>query len=226
MAPKSAPPNLADDPAWREAYREGRREALEQVYRAYVRRVERYLRSLARAHCSPDLGQASAVADFLQEVFARAFAPSARRSYDGRRDFGAYVMTIARNCFIDALRTRGREIRHTHDEILLSGEENAAPSEEALDPRVRAVLASYVAGLTPDLKHVYLLRFADCQSQDDACAALGLSRRTLRTRESHLHKGLRRALVRAGVSLAELGRSPAGPSPSLPAMPAVTRVQS
>jgi len=218
-------PDFSDDPAWCDAYRAGRRDALERVYRVYVRQVERYLRSLARIHSSPDLGQTCAVADFLQEVFARAFSPSARRNYDGRRDFGAYVMAIARNCFIDALRTRGREVRHTLDEMLISAEEGTTPVDDDLDPRVRTVLVSYVAGLKPELKQVYLLRFADCRSQDDACAALGLSRRTLRTRESHLHKGLRRALVRAGVSLTELGRSTAATQPPLRANPPPTRLQ-
>jgi len=220
-------PGFVDDPEWRAAYREGRREALECVYRAHVREVERYLRSLARAFGSAELGQASAIADFLQEVFARAFSPRARERYDASRDFRAYVVTIARNCFIDVLRAQGREVLHADEEALVCSEERAAPMDDGMDPRVRAVLAGYVAGLAPELKQVYMVRFADSQSQDHACAALGLSRRALRTREGQLQKGLRRALVKAGVSLAELGR-PAGTAvtPPLASRAASTRLQS
>lgn len=104
---KSPPvPDFIDDPEWRRAYRAGERAALERAYRAYVRPIERYLRSLARFYGSPELGQSSAVADFLQEVFTRAFSTSARRNYDESRAFGAYVTTIARNCFVDTLRVR------------------------------------------------------------------------------------------------------------------------
>jgi RNA polymerase sigma factor (sigma-70 family) len=217
-------PELVDDAGWRDAYRAGRREALERVYRAHVRPVERYLRSLARAYSSPDLGQASAVADFLQEVFTRAFSASARRSYDGQRDFGAYVAAIARNCFVDALRARGREVLHAYDESTLQLDHPTSAMDEGLDPRVRAVLVAYVAGLPPDLKGVYDLRFAEGRSQDDACTALGVSRRTLRTKEEHLRKGLRRALVSAGVSLAELRTPEADFRQPLSILP--TRVQS
>jgi RNA polymerase sigma factor (sigma-70 family) len=214
-------PDVGDEPDWLGAYREGRRDALERVYRAYVRPIERYLRSLARSHSCPELGQASAIADFLQEVFTRTFSASARRNYDGRRDFGAYVAVIARNCFVDALRARGRETLLVWDEANLQPDEASCPLDDSLDPRVRTVLTAYVTGLPTDLRQVYEQRFADGCSQDAACAALGLSRRTLRTKEDHLRKGLRRALVRAGVSLSELREPQAefGPGPLVALLP-------
>jgi RNA polymerase sigma factor (sigma-70 family) len=216
--------DFVGDPEWLHGYREGRREALERVYRAYVRQIDRYLRSLARAHNCPELGQASAIADFLQEVFTRAFSRVARQNYDGQRDLGAYVTTIARNCFIDALRARGREVPFESEEALVSTVSEPATMDDGMDPFVRGVVAEYVSGLSPELRQVYLLRFADGESQDDACATLGLSRRTLRTREAHLRKGLRRALVRAGVSLSEL-RIPPTKFAALPVMLSGPRVQ-
>lgn len=218
-------PDFVHDPGWLDGYRRGDRDALERLYRAYVRPLDRQLRLLARWHRSPELGQASAVADFLQEVFARAFAPRARQTYDGIRDFGTYLSAIARNVFIDALRMRGRETLRASDEGISPMNEGGFPLEDALDPRVRTVLGDYVAGLAPELKDVYLLRFADGKSQDDACALLRLSRRKLRTRENHLRKGLRRALVKAGISLAELSVPTKDFAPTLAAMVG-NRVQS
>lgn len=99
--------DFRNDPEWLEAFRCGQRAALERVYRTYARGIERYLRALARSNAQREFAQGSAIADFLQEVFVRAFAPRARQSYDGVRDYGAYLATIARNCFIDALRAKG-----------------------------------------------------------------------------------------------------------------------
>src|SRR5689334_18639017 len=107
-APKM--PLFEDAPGLLVAFREGNPEALSTVYRHYVRAVDGYLRALARRAGTPDLCQASAVADLLQEVFIRAFSPSARLGYDGLRDFGPYLNTIARNCFIDTLRKRKVEV--------------------------------------------------------------------------------------------------------------------
>jgi DNA-directed RNA polymerase specialized sigma24 family protein len=86
---------FGEDPELLRAYREGRREALERVYRHYVRIVERYLRAFARTARDATLREPDAIADLLQEVFVRAFSAGARKGYDGQRDFGPYLTTIA-----------------------------------------------------------------------------------------------------------------------------------
>jgi RNA polymerase sigma-70 factor (ECF subfamily) len=190
------------------AFREGRPEALEQVYRAYVRSVEPYLRNLARVGGRAEMAQASAVADLLQEVFIRAFSPSARRAYDGLRDYGPYLMTIARNCFVDAARVRDRDLSRSLPELPRGSEGEVAEPRTFIEPKISAVLTAYVAGLPDVLKAVCEQRFVLGQSQEEVSAALGLSRRGLRTAEAQLRRGLRQALVRARISLQEL--RPAG----------------
>ena len=83
-------------------FREGRRDALEEVYRTYVRWMDRYIRALARASNAPWLARSEAVADLVQDIFLRAFSRDARNSYDGLREYGPYLSTIARNRFVDA----------------------------------------------------------------------------------------------------------------------------
>jgi RNA polymerase sigma factor (sigma-70 family) len=186
-----------DVPGLLVAFREGKPEALSTVYRHYVRSIDTYLRALARRAGTPDLCQASAVADLLQEVFIRAFSPSARLSYDGLRDFGPYVNTIARNCFIDTLRKRRIEVPLGIED--LRADETTDGDLDDYDPKVVAVLESYLQKLADPEKRVYEMRFVFGRSQEAACEALGVSRRSLRTAEERLRKGLRKALFMAGV---------------------------
>lgn len=200
-------PALRENPALLSAFREGRREALAEVYRMHVSSVDGYVRTLARASGCPDMGQVSAVADLIQEVFIRAFSERARIAYDGVRDYGPYLTTIARNCFVDAVRRRGREVVLGPAELsLILGDAavHAGP-EEGMDPRMLAVLTEYLTTLDDPTRAVYEQRFVKGCSQDEASRELGISRRTLRTAEKRLRDGLRRALARAGMSTAMTG---------------------
>src|SRR5438552_5456603 len=123
-----------DHPELLAPFREGRKDVLERVYRAYVRSVDRYLRSLARAR-APEMGQASVIADLVQDVFIKALSAGPRNAYDGLRDYGAYLSTVARNCFIDALRARGREVLMAPDDLPASIEAAPEPSG-AWEPEV------------------------------------------------------------------------------------------
>jgi len=198
-------PLLRSDPELLHAFRHGRREALERVYRHYVRQIDRYTRALARASGHPELGQASAVADLVQDVFLRAFSSSGRNGYDGLREYGPYLATIARNCFVDALRARGREVLKSSDELRsLVPEDDLAEPEAWCDAKTFGVLTDYLRGLPGPLKGVYEQRFVLGLSQEETSAALGMSRRAIRTAEGKLRGGLRKALVRAGISLRDI----------------------
>jgi RNA polymerase sigma factor (sigma-70 family) len=195
-------------------FREGRRDVLDQVYRAYVRPVERYLRALARGGAE-DLGQPSAISDLLQNVFVKAFSADARCVYDGLRQYAPYLSVLARNCFVDALRARRREVLKAPDDMP-AGLDAPEPAG-AWEPEVMAVLNAYLGGLPAPLRGIYQQRFVLGRSQDVAAATLGLSRRGVRTVEEKLRKGLRKALVRAGISPNDL-RAPRARAPvQLPA---------
>ena len=207
LSAAAAPTALFEnDPELLAAFREGRRDALERVYRTYVRSVDRTLRALAATSGQPTMAQPGAIADLLQEVFARAFSSTARRGYDGIRDFGPYLMTIARNCFVGALRSFGRERVTSPEELAFALDANVAEPDISRDPKIVAVLIGYVRKLPPELEKVYWQRYVLGRSQVDASAALGLSRGAVRSREDHLRNGLRKALARAGISLRELDR--------------------
>jgi RNA polymerase sigma factor (sigma-70 family) len=191
-------PLLRSDPELLSAFREGKRAALETVYRHYVRSIDVYVRALARGTGVAELRQASVVQDLLQEVFIRAFSQPARRAYDDTRDFAPYLKTIARNCFIDVLRKRKDEITFVPDDGFLAVEELSL-GEESYDREVLATLDAYLRQLSPELRGVYEERFERGLSQAAASERLGLSRRTLRTLETHLRRGLRKSLLLAGL---------------------------
>jgi len=177
---------------------------LERVYRTYRRPVERNLRASARAHGATELAQPSAVADLSQEVFVRAFSDTARIGYDGRRAFGPYLGSILRNCLIDALRARGREVLREPSELCLELElEDVCQGHDEVgqDPKIASLLSNYIAGLTPALASIYWQRFVLGQSQEQTSMALGLSRGGVRNAEKKLCGGFRRVLVGAGIFL-------------------------
>jgi len=195
---------FGDRPALLLSFRQGDRAALEAVYRGCVRSVERYLRALARRSGAHDFDQPSAIADLLQEVFIRAFSAAGRKGYDGVRDYMPYLMTIARNCFVDYQRARGREVPTDAEQLSMAVDDRASVDSGWCEPKAAAVIAAFIRDLAPHLKGVYEQRFVLGRSQAVASSELGLSRRALRTGENQLRMGLRKALARAGISLLEI----------------------
>ena len=179
-------------------FRHGDRRALEQVYRHYVRQVHIYLRTLSSSVEQRGIALPCAVPDLLQEVFIRAFSCQARAAYDTSRDYGRYLRTIARNCFIDALRANGKEVLHWNTEWLQTPTD-PVEWDVMLEPKVLAILEDYLSGLPAGLRQIYEQRYVLGRSQLAACEQLGLTRRSLRTNEERLKRGLRKALSAGGI---------------------------
>ena len=191
-------PLFQNDPQLLAAFRAGERGALETVYRFYARPLDVYFRALARRSGIAVFAQSGVVQDLLQEAFIRAFSHHARQSYDATREFSPYLKAIARNAFVDALRKRKHEIPFEEHEEALTLEEHGS-DDENYEPEVLAALEAYLAQLSPSLRGVYEQRFERGLTQEAACRTLGVSRRSLRTAEDHLRRGLRKALFSAGL---------------------------
>lgn len=190
-------PIFRDHPGLIEQFREGNPKALERVYRHYVRQVDAYLCTLFRAvdaQHGPSLNRA----DLPQDVFVRSFLSPARMAFDPSRPYGPYLRTIVRNCFIDVLRAERREVLRS--DMDASDEVDDVAEEPFVDGTLRSILTSHIGGLPAPLLGVYRQRYVLGQTQDAACVALGISRRTLRTNEEHLKRGLRKELVARGVT--------------------------
>jgi RNA polymerase sigma factor (sigma-70 family) len=185
------------DRALFEAFRRGDRDALERVYRSHIDDVERFVGArLARARRF----SAANLADVVQDIFLRAFSPSARTSYDGERAYAPFLMTIARNVLVDWLRRSSREVADTSSVEALVDASLPNPTEDTLfEPELVNATRSYIESLPVELRGVHEQRFVKAEPQRSAAEALGLSRQSLRTLERKLVEGLRRALRRGAL---------------------------
>jgi DNA-directed RNA polymerase specialized sigma24 family protein len=85
------------------------------------------------------------------------------------------------------------------DELSAELDEAVPSSRAGIDITELSILQTYLEQLPPRLKAIYEQRFALGRSQHDTAKALGISRRAVRTGESHLARGLRLALQASGI---------------------------
>jgi len=183
-------------------FQAGDRDALETVYRAYVGRISAIVtngfRIAATGGAVAGLGRRPAdLADAVQEVFLKAFSRGARASFDGTRDFGPYIASIARNVMIDRARRCGRELLLPEVDVDTAVDPHAEIVARWEDPQAVAVANRFIAELPPELARVHRALYVDGLSQRDGAAHLGITRQALRTLEGKLREGLREALRRA-----------------------------
>mgnify|MGYP001594116264 CR=1 FL=1 len=198
---------LVEDKRLREAFRQGKREALEEVYREYAKPLYGLLyrgfgldsggRSL-RFHGYRD---SLALDDTVQEVFTRAFKESARLSYDGLRPYRNYLFTIARNIVTDELRRRtrlfepigGQSIEEIQDAAANSGSDvglaDAPPLHQSIEQRqLRELVDKFIGKLTEEDRRVFDLRFREAQSVEACAARLGVSEYRVKRTEKRLRR--------------------------------------
>jgi RNA polymerase sigma-70 factor (ECF subfamily) len=186
-------------------FRNGERQALERVYWAYVERVETVVRhgiQLMRPGSAIHVKglDREELADAVQEVFTRAFAARARLAYDGLRDYGPFLVAIARNLLVDLARKRGREL--PLEELGEAWDPPASREEEPYaDETTMSMVREYLSSLPAELRGVHEQRYVRGVSQEEAAQALGCSRQQLRTLEKRLRDGLAAHLERARTSL-------------------------
>jgi RNA polymerase sigma-70 factor, ECF subfamily len=185
-------------------FRDGETKALEAVYRAYIDSVARAVAGALRRYVGEGWQGgwrevATEVPDLVQEVFTRAFEPAARRRFDGVREYGPYLARIAHNVVVDYLRRRQRQV--VRDPGLLVEWLHLATldrGEPFGDLETMALVSQYVARLPADLRRIHEAMYVEGLSQREAASALGLGRQVVRTLESRLREGLRRALGEGG----------------------------
>jgi RNA polymerase sigma factor (sigma-70 family) len=193
-------PLFIDKPELLPRFRKGDRSALEEGYWAYVGAVSKIVR-YGFAHAGSSIPGASIeqghYSDVLQEIFVKAFAPSARLGYDPSKRYGSYLFAIARHTLVDSFRRFGREIP-TDIDVVSSAIDDRAPREEPpyADAATTAVVDAFLEGLSSELRGVHETRYVLGLSQHDAAAALGISRQSLRTLEARLRADLQDALHR------------------------------
>jgi RNA polymerase sigma-70 factor (ECF subfamily) len=137
--------------------------AFERLVRMYQAPVWRFLRHL--------LGDAALAEDITQETFLRVY--QRLPTFEGRSKFSTWVLQIARNAGIDALRSRQRR-----DRLLLAVPPVAPPPSAD----VRAELDAALATLSPKLREAILVVEVLGLTYREASATIGVPEGTVKSR--------------------------------------------
>jgi len=192
---------LVEDRALLDAFRRGERAAMEAVYREYARRLFAFLTtgfsymSQGRTCVFGGYREPWELEGTVQEVFARAFADSARQAYDGLRPYQNYLFTIARNLVIDRFRRQGRETLASSDDAadLAMEEEDAGhrpsdPERDAAERELQGRVEAFVGRLERGEQDIFEQRFRKGQSIEAVAGVLGVSEHRVKAVERKLKK--------------------------------------
>ena len=198
-----------DDQELLRAFRAGERDALEKVYRHYLRDIEQLVRfGFSIGGKAQFKGVTSIIdrQDLIQEVFIHAFREQGRAAYDASRPYRPYLLRVARNVVIDRLRRPTKELL-TDDgpsalfdlEMLIERNAPVPDAEASLDwKRKSDATAAYYKSASAQEQRFIELRFVQGMSQDKVAESMGVTRRKVRSLEEKSLKGLKRALSKAG----------------------------
>src|SRR5262245_21489029 len=192
---------LVDDRALLDAFRQGKRHALERVYRAYVAAVATGLRRGFTFHASGrecrfhGCRTEHDFEDRLHTIFAAAFKERARLSYDGLSPYKTYLLGIAKNAIIDDFRRK----EHALVEYSLVPEEAPAQVQETAEPLLGLINASghpqhdaeatdvvelvarFLVSLPKREREIFGLRYQDGLEHKTICERTGLSPAKVKT---------------------------------------------
>ncbi len=160
------------DPRTLARAREGDLTAFEELVRMYQADLWRFAYHLTRDRALAE--------DVTQEAFLRAFR--FLRSFRGDSKFASWLFRIARNCGLDAIRSRASHL----------GREHPAPVGPS-DPEVRAELGAALRSISDEHREPFLLIEVFGLSYQEAADVLQLKVGTVKSR---MHRA-RLALVGA-----------------------------
>lgn len=196
---------LLQDRELLDAFREGRRAALERVYRHYVTEVATFLKrgftytSASGPTTCPGLQRPSDLDNAIQDVFVRAFEPRTRGAYDGLRPYRFFLLGIARNVAFKELERRAVQgARHAPVEDV--EETLAAPppaAEETIHARRgREVVGAFLAQCGEQDRRLVALRYDEGLSLEATGRAAGLTKIQVRRWDAKFRARLERYLRR------------------------------
>jgi RNA polymerase sigma factor (sigma-70 family) len=199
---------LTEDRRLLSRFRAGERESMEIVFRHYAPQLSALLvRGLSTRGGRIRPTSPFEIGAVVQEAFARAFTEKARASYDGAADYLQYLAAIARNELLNQQRSREdaaeAQALELHLDSQLSGAAPVAappPSPEvaAEERELQGLVNTFLEAREPRERDVYRARFEQVMTQEEAAAALGLTRIQVRRVEAKLRRDLFAHLRAAG----------------------------
>ncbi len=146
--------------------RDGDSEAFGALYDHYSQPVYRFIYYRVSSQVLAE--------DLLSETFFRALRSMARFQWQGK-DFGAWLMTIARNLVIDHYKSGRNRLETATDDF--SGQEGVTegPEHEVIEGLTNDILREALAALPTDQQECLVMRFLASRSIAETAQALGRS---------------------------------------------------
>lgn len=211
-----------------EAFREGDRQVLGQIYEAYVDEVEAMLRggftftSDGKTVRFQGFREPFRVRETVQDSFIHAFKERVRDGYDSSRSFGPYLKTVIRNHMIDRFRRRQLEGdlfvaaeavaeedepgEQALDRLGSEGGEDPSPEVEALRGELADLLDQFIDGLDDEDRAIVKHHMLGPKTQNEMADHLDSNRNRVRKRIRIIRTELLGHLKREGF----VGRSDIG----------------
>lgn len=178
-------------------FREGRRDALEQVFRHYQGLV-RTIASQGFPGCR-GMTQLHDIEDVISATFASAFDQRGRLAYDGLQPYSRFLAGIARNTLRSNRRKQGlvlepEQAGELPDQAPGPAEQAESSQESELVNRFREFLGDR------DLVQVFELYFGEGLSEANLAGRLGMNRYRLRLKLARVRKKMNRFLQQEGLA--------------------------
>ncbi|MEL7367647.1 MAG: RNA polymerase sigma factor [Myxococcota bacterium] len=194
------------------AFRDGDKQALAEVYRAFEQPLRNFIlrgfafKSEGRQLFFGGVYDSNDLEDILQETFRRAFGVRARAAYDGVRPYKNYLFTIARNAVITDMTVRSRQIPVGEalmrdvpgDELspleswvvaqraVHQDDQDFSSQEHVENLEIYGLLMGFMECLSDEERRFFRLRFLGQCSQENTAQRMGWNRARVRKLESRL----------------------------------------
>ena len=168
---------------------QGDRRAIQLLFHRYQLKVYRFVLRLVANHASAE----DIVSEVLLELWRHA------GSFEGRASLSTWILAIARNKAVSAL--RGRIDQPLEDGVAEAIPDPAIDAEETLDAAKRsAALRQCLAQLSPAHREIIDLVYYHERSIEEVSAILRVPAATVKTRMFYARRRLAEALRAAGMA--------------------------
>ncbi len=162
-------------------------EAFGELYDRYVDIVHRYIALRVNNHTLAE--------DLTSETFLRALRRVSSFTWQGR-DFGAWLVTIARNLITDHYKSSRYKMEHSTSDLVEAGHDRSqdGPENEVLAGITNAALLEAVKRLGSEQQECIVLRFLQGMSLAETAAVLGKNEGAIKALQYRAVKSLSRLL--------------------------------
>jgi RNA polymerase sigma-70 factor (ECF subfamily) len=163
----------------------GDAEAFAQLYDCYLDTVYRYVYYR--------VGSRALAEDLTSETFLRALRRIGTFTWQGR-DFGAWLVTIARNLVADHFKSSRFRLEVTTGEMLDADQVEDGPEDSVLEALSSAVLIDAIKQLNPQQQECVTLRFLQGLSVAETAQVMGKNEGAIKTLQYRAVRTLARLL--------------------------------